>query len=472
VQNNLLTVVKQRVMDIFNDTIQRHPIYRKDNVRIRHKLASDKERPQTGLILQGASSSRIKMSADDYLTDLCSHTTLATAGDHEGVSVEWAWEDTANVTKKVEGEDVSSSLDSTRRTFTVANTPIASGFGNTKKATNFQQVVVRVNGEKVLAAGLNADTGAVVLQSPAPIGATITVSYFYKNIDLPGFYFLEMATDTEFNITPLHTVKDEVVIETTTGSELSASLDNSNVAASVFILYTKYSEFSEKLILEPGVDYTVEATGVITFLAALKAGTTLYGTYRYQGANRGPFVIEHERQGISNAITGVTMAFGSRAIAGDKQVIIVTDERETVASVYGGHYDMSFDVQAYARDPQTAQELTDHVIEDIWANKKEALKFEGLTIEELDASGESEEVYDDGTGAVYFQHSISLEIMTEWKKFKPHLLHLENFNISLHRLPDLISSQLINNRIVDTEISVSGKELEIIYPKVGYPVYF
>jgi hypothetical protein len=459
-------------MDIINDTIQRHPVYRGKDVRIRHKMASDKERPQTGATLQGASASRIKMSPDDYLTDLCSHTILATDGKSEGVSIEWSWEDTANITRKVQNEDVTGSLDVSRRVVTVGNTPIVSGFGNTKKATNFAQVVVRVDGSKVLAAGLEANTGRIILQDEVPPSSQVTVSYFYKDMDLPGYYYIEMVEKDQFNITPMHTVKDEVVIVKTTGSETSANLDNGDVLDSVFILYTKKTVYSEKLYLVPGEDFTVDASGEITFLTPLKEDTTLFCTYRYQGADRGPFTITNEYEGVSDAIKGAILAFGSRPTKGDKQIVILTDERETVASVYGGHYEMSFDISVYARDPQSAQELADHIVSDVWANKKEGLKFEGLVIEEFEPSGESEESYDDTTGTIYFQQSLSLSMMTEWKSFKPHMVHLEDFNIALHRLPDLVSSKLVNNKLVDTKVAIDGEGFDIIYPKTGYPVYF
>ena len=152
---------------------------------------------------------------------------------------------------------------------------------------------------------------------------------------------------------------------------------------------------------------------------------------------------------------------------------MVTSERTQTAKVYGGHYHISFDISVFTRDPQSVAELADHIIGDIWGNRRLQLEYEGITFEELEASGESEDSYDEATGTLFFTQSISATILTEWKKFVPYVVDLRKFDITLHRMQEQKIVVLDENgNPVEVPVGNQGKELVIQYPKKGYPKYF
>ena len=475
-ENHLLTVVKTRVMDIFEESLQRHPVYA--DTQVYHKFHALKERQQYGVILRGASATRTKMSADDFLGDLSSHCTLARVGSAPGTSVEWAWEDQAHVTVTV--RDEAASLDARRTTIQTSRHPITAGPGNTVAATNFAQVTVKVDGLEVMPASVDGVSGKITLSAPVPALSSCTVTYCADNLDIPGYYFLEVfdydahARQGSFGVTPLHRVKDEVLVAKTTGLESTATLAHHPVVlTSPYYLYTKKQANSNRFMLEYGTEYTLDATGLVTFLLPLPSGTTVYASYGWQGVNRGPFAITAENTYNADAIRGVVLAFGTRVQAGDKQVVLLAPQKEAMARVFGGHYTMQFDLQVYAKDPTALSEMVDHLVSDIWGNMRQPLMFEGLTIDELDPTGESEENYDDSAQIMYFQHSISLTMITEWKKFTPYLVNIREFNVNLFRFPELVSHP------VDEEtwwnkytVTPDPRDFEVVYPKADYPRYY
>jgi hypothetical protein len=88
---------------------------------------------------------------------------------------------------------------------------------------------------------------------------------------------------------------------------------------------------------------------------------------------------------------------------------------------------MNFEWKVFSRDPMTTSEITDHLVSDIWAFRKEPLRSEGITLQEVTGSGEAESSYDDATQAMYFESTVSMEIRTEWKLFIPYILKLKQY---------------------------------------------
>jgi hypothetical protein len=324
-EQNLLLTIKNRILNEINETLGRHPLY-KDDTKAYHKYNMQKERPQSGVIMTGSSANREQLSPDDYMADLASHCSLAKAGTNPGISIEWVWEDTNRITRYVRDEDASSNLDPFRKAIYTENKDIVSGKANTSPATSFAQVEVKIDGVRTLASGINSKEGIIYLNSPVPVGSQVTVSYWHKDIDIPGYYFIEIVQKNSFIMTPLHVVKGEKVIEKTTGIETEAQLTaSSGVQQKPIILWTKKNSNSIKHYLVQEEDFTVDSNGVLTFLRPLIKGTTLYASYRWQGPNRGPFEIKGEYTFNSEAIKGVSIAFGSRINVGDKQVEILLD---------------------------------------------------------------------------------------------------------------------------------------------------
>jgi len=474
-ENNLLRVVKSRIMDELTGSVQRHQLFR-DKVEVYHKFPY-KERPMIGVVLKNASSSRIKLSADDHAGVLKSHTIKARAENFEGNFLEWVWEDFNNLTGYQKNEDLSSQISGTssvgtNRFFTVSKKHVLSGYNNTVLADNFRQISVLLNGQTVFPEFLDGASGTFALSMAPTVGSQLTVSYYYSNLTPPGRYYIEIVTPTEFVIDPFYIIKDEKVIARTTGTELTAQLVHGNLYGDFDTLYTKKTSLSNKFYLEKGTDYTIDQTGLITFLSPLETNNTLYATYRWVGETLGPFTIPSEFHYINEALPGIILSFSNQVTVGDKAVVLVYSQREPVANMNSGHYKMSFEIDVVARDPKQLANLTDHLIEDIWGNRRLLLIDEGLTIEEMDPSGESEEPYDENTGDLYYHHGITLQIMTEWKKFIPFLTEIVDFDTKIYQVVSSKDYILTNQgRILELRIRPNSVPFEVSYPRIGYPRY-
>lgn len=469
--NRLLTVTKERILDELEASLQRHPRYK--DVQVYHKFHTLKERQQCGVIMRGASAQRVNLAADDHMGELVSFCNLSPVQNFHGVSIEWAWEDQQNATHYRKGVDCTSLLLPDRQTVKFPEgTVLTAGFSNLTPAHNFAQVAAWIDGVRVTPGIVKGDQGIVVLTSRVPVDGQLLMSYNELNVDLPGYYFIEIAEDAKsFVVVPTHTVAKEVVLPATSGLETGASLKNQGVSlAAPYYLYTKKYATSNKIMLVPGQDYDLAADGTITFKAPLRKGTTLLAKYRWQGDLRGPFPISGEYTYNDTAIRGVVLAFGSRVIAGDRHFVQVNRHREPMASVSGGHYDMSFDIMVYTRDPLSLAELTDHLISDLWGNRKDDLISEGFTLKGVDPSGEAEESYDDAAGIMYFQHNISISMMTEWKKFSPYVVTIDKIQLELHRYPE-VKTMGISFDGLPSIYKVGGKlpSFEVVYPTTGFP---
>ena len=110
-QNDLLRNVKYRLLDELRYAIEKHQIY-SDSVKCYHKFPYQ-ERPSMGVVLKNASSSRIKLSADDNAGTLKSHLTLAKAENKPSGCLDWVWEDAVHMTELQQDEDLSSQIQGT-----------------------------------------------------------------------------------------------------------------------------------------------------------------------------------------------------------------------------------------------------------------------------------------------------------------------------------------------------------------------
>ena len=465
-ESNLTKVIKERIFDELTDSLNKLPGF-SEKVKVFHKFPEE-ERPQRGIILRNSSANRIKMSADDFAGTLKSHLALAALKYKAGIALEWVWEDENNLTKYVLEEDVSSTLDPSRRIFKTQNKPITAGPHNTEIADNFAQIDVTVDGSKVYTEYLDGKEGLGVLPVPVPLNSVVKVSYWYKNLVPPGRYYLEMTEDNEYTITPLYITKDELVIERTTGSELSAFLANQNIYEYLQELYTKKTDRSVKLSLTNGVDYTISSNGEITFLTPLLANTRLYACYRHLGTVIGPKILPNKNYADYESLSGIVLAFGSRAVKGDSLVILVREFREPSAGIYSGHWRISLDFGVFCRDPMQLSEISDHMIDDLW-RKRDALSAEGITLEELEPTGESEEVYDNNTGDIFYVMNCSLVLMSEWKRYIPYEIDIQDFSVNTSVSPQQSDYSIDANNILYQKLSSLSRPFEVKYPVRKFP---
>lgn len=476
-ENKLLSVMKSRMMRELRGAVQDHQLYR-DKVNIYHKFPY-KERPQMGVVLRNASGNRIKLSADDHAGTLKSYLALARAGNHEGKFLNWVWEDFQNLTEFVKNEDLSTQVEGTgsvgaNRVFRTQG-QIVSGECNTVYASDMRHVYMELDGERVLPEYVNGRKRIVILpEAPSP-GSTLTVSYHKSRMVHPGRYYIEILSPTEFVIDPFLIVRGEMVIENTGSGitpEDTANLKNGNVYGGFETLYTKKGPNSHKLYLEKDEDYGISQDGLITFHKELPEDTTLYADYRFIGDTLGPFPIPDEFHYDNTSLPGVILSFSNQVKVGDKMVVVVHPDREPSADFKSGHYTMSFDVEVFTRDPMQLAELTDHVIGFLWNERRLKLMSEGITIEELDPTGESEDVYDEATGDLYYKNGISVQVMTEWKKFIPYVTELLDFDTKLYRYTTTKDYVVTNQgRILELRIKPNSNPFELRFSSNGYPRY-
>ena len=471
-QNSLLTVVKYRLLDELRYAVESNQRY-KDTVQVLHKLPYT-ERPSMAVILRNASASRIKLSADDAAGTLKSHLALAKAENSPAGCLEWVWEDAINMTGLKHDEDLSSQIQGTstygqNRVFYTSLKPIISGKGNTVYADNFRQVYITLNGLQTLPEYVNGQKGMIVLPKAPVVGDVLKVSYYYNNLTPPGRYYLEIVAPGQYVIDPLYQVTDEEVITETTGHEVTASLLHGNLYGDFDVLYTLKMRSSNKIYLEKGTDYTITTAGVITFLQPLPVGTSLFANYRYGGATMGPFTIPEPFHYDNTVLPGVILAFSNQLDVGTKMVVIVYPKREPAASVRSGHYRMSFEIEVFAKDPIQLPDLTDHIINYIWANRRQQLISEGLTIEEFDPTGESEEPFDTNTGDLYYKNSLNMQIMTEWKKYDAFNTDILDFDTKLYQYINQKAYVVtLQNKVLELKLQPYTVPFEVKYPKVGF----
>ena len=475
-ESNLLRSTKKRLIRELQDSIDQNSEYN-NRVKVYSKFPYA-ERNARGVVLKNASSSRIRLSADDYCADLKSIATLCRAENSHGSFLDWIVEDRTNLTSKVIEEDLSSQITGTTslgttRLFYTSSKPIISGFNNLKIADNFRQIVVTLDGSTVYAESIDGKLGAILLPVAPRLGQVLKVTYFKSNLTPPGRYYITLLDQANFVIDPLYLVEDELVIQKTTGTELTARVANGNLYGSFDVLYTKKYDRCDKFQLIRGTDYTIDSSGLITFLLPLESKVTLYASYRWVGDTQGPFPIPDDFNYDNTSIPGIVLCFGNQKVSGDKAVVIVYSSREPSAKVYSGHWSMSFDIDVFARDPLELPDLTDFIIDDMWCRKRLKLISEGITIEEMNPTGESEEEYDSGTSDLYYKNSISMSIMTEWQRFVPYLTKIMDFDTQLNMYLKQ-SNYLItpDNRVLDLNLTPVNKPFEVKYPEVGYPRIF
>jgi len=442
---NLQEEIKTRIFDELEETLGRNSNY-KDKVKVYHKFAY-KERVSHGVVLKNISASRLKLSPDDYIGTLKSHFSAARAGDLPGEFLAWAWEDTVNMVKYTK-EDVSAQITGANREIALIHKPITRGPGNTDPADNFRQVDVLLNGERVYAEDIYPEDGKIRLFGAPAAGTVVEVGYYYKNITPPGRYYLEIVqegTELKYVVNPLYGVKGEVAIENARGTEIK------------------------------GQEFSIDSMGLVTFIGgfSMEPKTNLVANYRWVGEEIGPKPIPKGKRYDNETLSGVSLCFTDRVNLGDKAVLQVYPKREIAASVYGGHFKVNLDLDIFTMDTVQLPGLVDYVVNDLWNLKRIPLMDEGITIEEIDPTGESEEVYDENTGDLYFKSSINIALMTEWKRFVPTLFDIADYDISFQTLTLRSNSfvQVFQGRDVNMEAKLYPKKepFEVSIVKPGFP---
>lgn len=474
---NLLYGIKRKMLDEVENAFINHPAFT-DKVKVYHKFPYD-ERIQYGALLRNTSASQIRLSADNYMADKISHVRLAHDTPHkisdtewaanQGNGIEWVRENAGYVTELVKDEDVSHLLDPTQRLFHTSY-EMLSGKDNTEYATNVGQVSVTINGVQEFPEFINGEQKVVVLRRAPPAGAMVLISYYKRAIAAPGLYVIDFIEDNQFLVAPIYVVDKELVVENTTGTEVTVALANGNVYPSSDYVILKYKNSTNFNALTRGTDYTVDyTTGVITFLNPIPKNYQLKVSYRWQplNYNNGPydFKIYQENHEV---VPGVVISIGRRAKKGDRQIVIVSKKREQQAQIYGGHWDMSMEFSVIAKDPIQTEEMSDQLVSYLWGIRKNALEFEGITLNTVEPSGESEESFIESTGDVYYTTGVNISLMSEWQAFVPYLYEIRDIMPNIYPWPGTKEYIVNSNGSLSLGPIKTNTDIVMLYPTVGY----
>jgi hypothetical protein len=416
-------------MDEIELAFDQHPAF-DAKVKVYNKFPYN-ERVQFGFVMKNATGSQIRLSPDNFMSDLFSHVRLTRQGNYPGVAVEWVRENEGYVTEYVT-EDVTSQLGSTQRQFTTS-APICAGPGETHYADDPGQICVKVDEHPQYAQSVDGKNGNVLINSSPGAGQKVLISYHKRRISIPAIYIIDFIEDTQLTIAPIYVVEREVLIASTIGTESSVSLAHGHVDSNTDDIYVAYKNGIIIDTMESGVDYSIDyVTGLITFLRPLPKNYQILVDYHWQPTDyvNGPYSFK-EYQEFHTLIPGVILTIGRRAKKGDQEVVIVSQFREQQAKIYGGHWTMALEVTAIAKDPMQMEQMTDHVVSQLWGVRKNILEFEGITLNSVEPTGETEEAHIETTGDLYYESGVSINVQTEWQSFVPYVSYVKLKNIIL-----------------------------------------
>lgn len=154
-------------------------------------------------------------------------------------------------------------------------------------------------------------------------------------------------------------------------------------------------------------------TGLITLNEALPRGLSLYAKYTVKMPTIGPFNVR-KSTAYHNLIKGAVLAFGRKVKDGDQQIILVAEERESIAHEYGGRWDVSVDLEMIARDVHSQADIADRTVVWIWSTLRKKLTNIGIDISDVSLGGEAEEVYDENGDDYFYTATISFTVQTNW----------------------------------------------------------
>lgn len=260
---------------------------------------------------------------------------------------------------------------------------------------------------------------------------------------LPGFYYITITSSDldargvptgthEFVVNPRIRVLDEGVemVNTTTGF-----LDNLYLEDSLRVF-----EMPSNRELVEGVDFIANSeTGEITLTEELPSGLYLSADYTYLESERGPFSIQEDRAHYE-AIPGVVLGFGRRITPGDQLAVQVCERREPVAEEFGGRWDISLDIEMWARDVDTQREIHDLTATFVAVSLRSHLSSRGVEIKDVSLGGEIEEQYDENGDDYFYGANISLSLQTDWQIYVPIVARIKDVQpLPLSQIAELAS---------------------------------
>lgn len=349
----LTNATKKKVIELIRGFMLQHPKYKADAENVQNKF-SFAERPARGVIVNGVSADRVKLSADNYMGRLHSFVMQTDYNNKPNTTVEWVREN----------NPVLESIQADRRVF-----PVDPGVYLFK-----------------------------VLQLPD------------DSQKLPGYV----------QVQPIISVYAEEVIHFLDSGFAEATLTNSPIYPGSVRLYLH----SRALLLD--VDYSVDyESGLINFLKQGPVGASILADYKYLAPSIDQVPFRREEPDVKT-IPGAIIAYGDRAQIDDEWAVVISEERKETAEVYGGKFEISFDLLAFSKDAEDREKLSDYLIMKILESQNR-LGFDGFELLEVNPGGENEDVFNPETDEYYYESNISMQLRVDWSIYVP--LPIEIFRI-------------------------------------------
>lgn len=237
----------------------------------------------------------------------------------------------------------------------------------------------------------------------------------------PGVYVVEvqkLPDDArqiagDFIVDPIITVLSEPLIVFNSSADVTAQLSHPDVYPGSVRLY-----LNNRRSLVTGVDFSVDyLTGEVSFLKTTPAGDSIFADYRYQLPQQGPFPFYRDWTDTAS-IPGAILAFGDRVQAKDQMAIVVTSDRTEVAEVYGGKFEITFNLVVFSRDAEDRERMSDYIIAKFLERQSE-LGFDGLELLDISPGGENEEVYNTEIDDYYYESAVNLSLRVDWEMWYP-----------------------------------------------------
>ena len=281
----------------------------------------------------------------------------------------------------------------------------------------------------------------------------------------PGVYVLEVQSLPDeargvpgfFTLDPDLTEMDEPLITFGPPSDTQGQIAQAGVTSCSVRLWV-----DGRQPLLAGVDYEVSDSGLVTFLKPVPVGATIYADYRYSVERQGPFPFRYEEANL-DALPGAVLAFGRRAQECDKVAVVVNHSRTDVAEVYGGKFEVHFELIVFARDAEDREQLSDHVVISI-LDRQNSLGYEGLELLDVSPGGESEEIYNPELDDYYYDGSVSLGFRVDWEIYRPlpvNIFRVTSSSKAEEQEKGLMTGEAVSDLIkpTDNPLDVAGVAL-------------
>lgn len=404
--------IKNKVLRELRASFSAHPVYQKVAEWITTSYPFE-ERPQQGILLKSVSGEPLKLTASNFVGTVISAVSLAKFKDTPGTFIEWVKEDLRNVMRRVR-EDLSAQATGGKFTFQTDHRPVVNA--STGELDDvLDNITFFVNDRRVGVSRLDGRNGLITLLAAPPTGAKLEAEYVFKDMAKPGFYVVELETESTVKIIEFFVQERQVLSEAFDPAVTQFLLGHQNVTESSETVLSGIAR------LERGTDYAIDyRLGTVEILdpSLIPPARPLTIEYKFQGETRGPFLIT-PWSARNDILRGVIFAFSNRLKQGDRIIVGISDDRLDVAEEFGGRTDLTVELDVYARDLPQKEEIADLVFQIFWGEIKERLDTEGVSVKNVSMGGESTDTYDPLAQSLYFITSITLNLEADWSIIRP-----------------------------------------------------